>query len=74
MMFGFGCGSGMALAIGTAILFWGGLIALVIWGATRIFPRQRTSSATEALEILKTRFARGEINQIEYEQARVTLS
>lgn len=73
MMFGFGCGSGMALAIGTAILFWGGLIVLVIWGATRIFPRQRPSSPSEALEILKARFARGEISQSEYEQARVAL-
>ena len=27
-MFGFGCGSGMALAMGTALLFWGGLIVI----------------------------------------------
>ena len=73
MMVGFGCGSGMALAVGTVIVLWGGLMALVIWGAIRIFPRQGATGTSEVLEILKTRFARGEITQLEYEQARATL-
>jgi putative membrane protein len=56
------------------LLFWGGLLALVAWVLVRIFPGRRAdekSGATEgnAEEILRTRFARGEIDAEEYERS-----
>ena len=58
------------------LLFWGGLIALVVWAVMRIFPGQRVGGepqergAQSAEEILRERFARGEIDAEEYEERR----
>lgn len=63
------------------ILFWGGLIALVVV-AVRTFSGTRqstdsagssTSPANTALNILKERYARGEISKTEYEEIRDNL-
>lgn len=57
------------------LLFWGGLLAVIVWLVVRIFPAQRAGSgASETLrnsaeEILRGRFARGEINAEEYERS-----
>ncbi|MBL29143.1 MAG: hypothetical protein CMM50_16545 [Rhodospirillaceae bacterium] len=58
------------------IIFWGGLILLVVllirWlgdGHTGFGPRRRT-----ALDILEERFARGEIDHEEFEARRRRLS
>jgi len=46
------------------------LIVVVVWVlVTALAGRDRTA-ADDAAQILKTRFARGEITQAEYEQAR----
>jgi putative membrane protein len=50
------------------LLFWGGVIALVIWAI-----RRATSSRGRALQILQVRFARGEIDQQEFEQRKAAL-
>ena len=66
MMGGFGWGWFMPVVM---ILFWG----LVIWGVVALVrglsgPRRCDSSvADSALEVLKRRYARGEINKEEYE-------
>jgi putative membrane protein len=64
------------------ILFWGGLIVLVAWlfrssmggNANRVSGRAdgeaQDHSSRSALEILKERYARGEISREEYEQIR----
>lgn len=54
------------------LLFWGGLLAFAAWALIRIFPNRGGSdgiSAREdsAEEILRKRFARGEIDTEEYE-------
>ena len=64
---------------GLFIIFWGALIALVLWFFFRDRPdvRQRVSSifagpepqADAAEEILRERLARGEIDAEEYERA-----
>jgi len=51
---------------GVAILVLGGLLAVAAWGATRILPSRRGERAGSAEEILRERFARGEISAEEY--------
>jgi len=52
------------------VLFWGGLVALVIWAVLRL---SRGRPPDSALGILNERFARGEIDQQEYEQRKTAL-
>lgn len=59
------------------LLFWGGLIALVVLVIRGLSGQTSTDSAlqssstsTTALDILKERYARGEITRAEYEEMR----
>jgi len=58
------------------IIFWG----LIIWGIVALVRSNRhghhmmTSSSDSALEILKTRYAKGEISKEEYEEKKKTIS
>jgi putative membrane protein len=54
-------------------LFWGGLIALVIWGITRL-TRHNTHTTHSPIEIAKARYARGEITKEQFEQIKKDLS
>ena len=62
------------------LLFWFGVIALIVaaiggfgrW--QRGMPTSGPSGGDSALAILRERFARGELTQDEYEQARKTLT
>ncbi|HZD68872.1 MAG TPA: SHOCT domain-containing protein [Actinomycetes bacterium] len=61
----------------TMLVFWGGLIALAVW-AFRSFgrppgPDRPTGPPVDALAILEARFARGEIDQEEFERRRDVL-
>ncbi len=51
---------------GFAILVWGGLLAVAAWGATRLLPSLLGGRTGSAEEILRERFARGEISAEEY--------
>jgi hypothetical protein len=56
------------------ILFLGGLVAVVTWLVVRIFPKVRRDERLEAPrdsaeEILRERFARGEITAEEYQRS-----
>jgi putative membrane protein len=57
------------------VVFWGGLVALVVWGiraATR--PRGGEGEHRPSpLDIAKERYARGEISREQYEEMRRTL-
>jgi len=77
-MMGFGLGSGSAIYM---FVFWFVTIALAVWLLSRLFPRESddrsyrsptgpADRAETALEILRQRYARGEISQGEYEQIR----
>ena len=55
------------------LLFWGVLILLAIWLISMLFPTVKKSEPPEntppsALEILKQRYARGELSHEEYQQ------
>lgn len=69
-MYGFGPGA-MLLGGLMTLLFWGGLVILVVW-AVRQFAGGR-SAAGDPRAILRRRLAAGEITQDQYEQARRTL-
>jgi putative membrane protein len=61
------------------LLFWGGLLALIVWAAGRIFPERRGGERSEirgrsSEEILRERFTRGEIGAEEYERSLSVLS
>ncbi|WP_339061847.1 SHOCT domain-containing protein [Tepidibacillus marianensis] len=58
-------------------LFWLiplALLLLVIYSAFRAFSPQKESQVTDALEILKARYAKGEINNEEYERMKRELT
>jgi putative membrane protein len=54
------------------VLFWGGLILLVVWGLRTRGGLRGTGSDTMT-EVLKGRLAAGEITQDEYEKTRRVL-
>jgi HAMP domain-containing protein len=51
---------------GTTILVLAGLLAVAAWGVTRLLASRRGERAGSAEEILRERFARGEISAEEY--------
>jgi putative membrane protein len=61
------------------LLFWAGILILIAWAIMRIFPhgQRRTGESEEhmqtAEEILRQRYARGEIDDKEYESKRRAL-
>jgi putative membrane protein len=65
------------------LAFWGGLIVLILFAVRAFFGSGPTRSSSEsdsapprqnrALEILKERYARGEISKTEYEEMREDL-
>ena len=54
---------------GVAIIVLASLLAVAAWGVTRILPSRRGERAGSAEEILRERFARGEISAEEYAKA-----
>ncbi len=57
-------------------LFWGVIIILAVLMAWIFIggPRTRSASRSTALDILRERYAKGEIDKDEYEQRRRTLT
>lgn len=57
------------------LLFWGGLLAVIVWSVMRISPNWRTDdgrsevSGDSAENVLRERFARGEMDTEEYERS-----
>ena len=81
-MMGFGFG-GFGLIF--MLVFWVGIIALAVWLLGNLFPRATSApppqavvrgngSSESALEVLKQRYARGEITKAEYEEMRRELA
>lgn len=55
------------------VLFWGGVIALVIWGISKASNRNETNDKKRPLDIVKERYAKGEISKEEYEDIKKDL-
>jgi putative membrane protein len=69
-------GMGWWMAFGGVwmVIFWGGLIALIVWGITRLTRRNGSSSKHNPVNMAKERYARGEISREEFEQIKKDLS
>lgn len=63
---------GLGMVIGMAL--WVVILVAVIWAAIRLFPGRAASAQETPLEILKKRYARGEISAAEFQQARQDLA
>ena len=61
------------LGMGMMVLFWVAILLLAVWAVRSLFPRERRSGHDQALEMLRQRYATGEISAAEYEQARARL-
>jgi putative membrane protein len=71
MMWNYYDGWSWLLMAGVMLLFWGGVIALVIW-AIRAFSGRR-QAGDEALETLRRRLAAGEISHEDFESTKKVL-
>lgn len=69
-------GMGWWMAFGGVwmVIFWGGLIALIVWGITRLTRRNGSSSKHNPLNVAKERYAKGEISKEEFQQIKKDLS
>ena len=76
MMGGYGMGFGL-FGFLVMILFWGVIIALGVWLVSNLFPKASNTAGSQggesALEILKRRYARGELTREEFEAMRLDL-
>ena len=76
-MWGIGMGLGGGLMM---VLFWGTLIVGAVWLARGLFPNGQQPPASaprpeaSAEDILKQRYARGEMSKEQYDQMRRDLS
>lgn len=60
------------------VVFWGGLIALIVWGIKKLVERPGSkldaSEKHRPLDIARERYAKGEISRDEFEQIKKDLS
>lgn len=66
-------GAGGSWMFFSMLLFWGGLIALIIWAVRTTSDRAPAQRPGRALDILQERYARGEIDHDEFDQRRRSL-
>ena len=56
------------------VLVWAVVIALVVWGAGALFGTRRRAAEPTPLDVLKRRYAAGEITTAEFEQTKRALA
>lgn len=56
------------------VLFWGAVIALVVWGISKATERGGTSEKKSPMDIAKERYAKGEISKEEFDNVKKVLS
>lgn len=59
------------------LVFWGGIIALIVWGIKKLAERGSdlgTAQKRDPLDIDKERYARGDISREEFQQIKKDLS
>ena len=70
-MMGYYGGYGLlgGLGMGVGMVLWVVLIALIVWAVVALFNRPGRAGESP-LEVLKRRYARGELSEAEFAQAR----
>ena len=65
-------GMGWWILFGSAwmFVFWGGLIALIVWEITKLSGRGNSNVKQNPLEAAKERYARGEITKTDFERLK----
>ena len=56
------------------VIFWGGLIALIVWVVKKVTERGSSSAKRDPLDVAKERYARGDISREEFERIKKDLS
>jgi len=56
------------------VVFWGGLIALIVWGVKKLSQRDGPTPKHNSLDIAKERYAKGEITKADFDQLKKDLS
>ncbi len=58
------------------IVFWGAIVALIVWAVIKLSRREDTSSVSKvnALDAAKERYAKGEITKAEFDQIKKDIS
>jgi putative membrane protein len=56
------------------LLFWAGLIALIVWGIRTLTRGGSIAAKNTPLDIAKERYAKGEITKEEFEQIKKDLT
>jgi putative membrane protein len=58
------------------IVFWGAIVALIVWAVIKLSRREDTSSISKvnALDAAKERYAKGEITKAEFDQIKKDIS
>jgi putative membrane protein len=67
-MWGWGGGWWWLLMPIGMIVFWGGIIALIVWAIHQFSPNR--GGGDKAIDIARARYARGEISQEEFDRLR----
>lgn len=60
----------MVIGMILMIIFWGGIIWLVIWGIRRATRGSGNAANLSPLDIAKERYAKGEITQEQFEEIK----
>jgi uncharacterized membrane protein len=61
------------LSWSTMLLFWAGVILLTVWIVRRFLTRDHRNDVEIAKDVLRQRYAAGEISEAEYQQATKSL-
>lgn len=56
------------------LIFWGGIIFLIVWGIRKLTERSGSGASKQALDIAKERYARGEITREQFDQIKKDLT
>jgi putative membrane protein len=68
----FGMGFGWVV-VALMVIFWGAIIALALWGIKK-FTKHNAGSKSNAFDIARERYAKGEINREQFEELKKDLT
>ena len=55
------------------VIFWGGIIALIVWGIKKITQQGGSTPEKKPLDLARERYAKGEISREEFDQIKKDL-